>query len=120
MLWDGRVCRLVDFEDAGRSDRAFEVADLVEHVSSRLPRLLVPEHLFDALGLDARQRDRVAALRPLYAAFWLLMLLPGNPADRRNPPGSLADQARHVVRLLGQEVSPSPPSPARAGGRSRR
>jgi Ser/Thr protein kinase RdoA (MazF antagonist) len=32
-LWDGERCRLVDFEDCGLSDQAFEIADLVEHLS---------------------------------------------------------------------------------------
>lgn len=31
-LWDGHRARLVDFEDSGRSDRAFELATFVEHV----------------------------------------------------------------------------------------
>jgi aminoglycoside phosphotransferase (APT) family kinase protein len=32
-LWDGTKVRIVDFEDSGPSDRAFELADLVEHLS---------------------------------------------------------------------------------------
>lgn len=31
---------------------------------------------------------------------WLIMLLPGNPAHRRNPPGSCERQARHLHDLL--------------------
>ncbi|MFD2082861.1 Phosphotransferase enzyme family protein [Actinopolymorpha cephalotaxi] len=31
-LWDGRRVRIVDFEDSGRSDRAFELAEVTEHV----------------------------------------------------------------------------------------
>jgi hypothetical protein len=33
-LLDGRRVRLVDFEDSGPSDRAFELAVLVEHLSA--------------------------------------------------------------------------------------
>jgi aminoglycoside phosphotransferase (APT) family kinase protein len=33
-LWDGREMHLVDFEDSGPSDRSFELAILVEHVSA--------------------------------------------------------------------------------------
>jgi Ser/Thr protein kinase RdoA (MazF antagonist) len=35
-LWDGERVRLVDFEDSGPSDRAFELAILVEHISAWL------------------------------------------------------------------------------------
>jgi hypothetical protein len=34
-LWDGHLVRLVDFEDSGPSDRPFELALLVEHMSAR-------------------------------------------------------------------------------------
>jgi Ser/Thr protein kinase RdoA (MazF antagonist) len=37
VLWDGRDVRLVDFEDGGLSDPAYELADHVEHLGSRLP-----------------------------------------------------------------------------------
>jgi len=33
-LWDGGQVRIVDFEDSGPSDRAFELAVLVEHLSA--------------------------------------------------------------------------------------
>src|SRR5262245_59556183 len=33
-LWDGERVRIVDFEDSGLSDRAFELAVLVEHLSA--------------------------------------------------------------------------------------
>jgi aminoglycoside phosphotransferase (APT) family kinase protein len=99
-LWDGEQCRLVDFEDCGVSDPAYELADLVEHASLRLPRLAEAEALVAAVGLTAEQRLRWAGYRPLFAAFWLLMLLPGNPAFARNPPGSTEDQAHHLLHLL--------------------
>ena len=97
VLYDGTACRLVDFEDAGLSDPAYELADLVEHVSVRLPRLLDPVRLLDEVGLDPAGRARFATWRRLFAAFWLLRLLPDGSAHRRNPPGSLADQARHLL-----------------------
>lgn len=101
VLWDGRTCRLVDFEEFGSSDLSYEVADVVEHASSRLGRLLDVDGLTTALALDARQHSRLAAYRRLLAAFWLVMLLPGNRGFGRNPAGSTEDQARHVVTLLG-------------------
>jgi Ser/Thr protein kinase RdoA (MazF antagonist) len=33
-LWDGTQVRIVDFEDSGPSDRTFELAVLVEHISA--------------------------------------------------------------------------------------
>ena len=101
VLYDGSACRLVDFEDAGLSEPAYELADLVEHVSVRLPRLLDTELLLDEVGLDPAGRARFATWRRLFAAFWLRRLLPDGPAHHRNPPGSLGDQARHVLGLVG-------------------
>jgi aminoglycoside phosphotransferase (APT) family kinase protein len=39
-LWDGTDVRVIDFEYSGRSDRAFELAEVVEHISActRRPR----------------------------------------------------------------------------------
>ena len=100
VLWDGETCRLVDFEEFGTSDLAYEVADVVEHASSRLGRLLDVDALVAALGLEPAQLARLAAYRRLLATFWLVMLLPGNRGFDRNPAGSTEDQARHVLALL--------------------
>jgi hypothetical protein len=100
VLWDGATCRLVDFEEFGTSDIAYEVADIVEHASSRLPRLLDIDSLLDGLQLDAGQQSRLVAYRQLMAAFWLVMLLPGNGGFTRNPPGSTEDQAEHFIAAL--------------------
>lgn len=99
-LWDGATCRVVDCEDSGRSDRAVEVADLLEHVSASLTGLVDPEALADALALSTDQRARLLTARRLFATFWLLMLLPGNPAHPRNPAGSLDRQAARLTGLL--------------------
>lgn len=100
-LWDGRDVRLVDFEDGGLSDPAYELADHVEHLASRLPGVYDARALADAVGLDAEERERVGAYRPLFAAFWLAMLLPGNGGWRRNPPGTTEAQAEHFMALVG-------------------
>jgi Ser/Thr protein kinase RdoA (MazF antagonist) len=100
VLWDGEGCRLVDFEDGGLSDPAYELADHVEHLGSRLTGVFDAPALVDAVGLDAAGRARFAAYRPLWAAFWLAMLLPGNGGWRRNPAGTTEAQARHVMGLL--------------------
>ncbi len=101
VLWDGRHCRLVDFEDGGLSDPAYELADHVEHLGSRLPGLYDDRALPDAVGLDAEARERMASYRPLWAAFWLAMLLPGGGSWHRNPPGTTEDQAGHFMALVG-------------------
>jgi Phosphotransferase enzyme family len=99
-VWDGTRCHVVDFEDAGISDPAYEVADLLEHVSVRLHGLLEADDLVQALGLSQAQQARLCGFRRLMAVYWLLMLLPGNPAHHRNPPGSLERQAAHVSQML--------------------
>jgi hypothetical protein len=100
VIWDGTVCRLVDFEEFGVSDLSYEVADIVEHASSRLPRLLDTEGLLAGLCLNTDQGVRLAEFRRVLAAFWLVMLLPGNSGFERNPSGSTEDQARHVIAHL--------------------
>ena len=100
ILWDGATCRLVDFEDGGLTDPAYELADHVEHIAGRLTGVLDPEELVDAVGLSENERERMVAYRPLWAAFWLAMLLPGNGAFLRNPPGTTEDQAAHMLALI--------------------
>jgi Ser/Thr protein kinase RdoA (MazF antagonist) len=103
VLWDGETCRLVDFEDCGLSDPAYELADLVEHASLRLARLADADALAAAVGLTSEARRRWASYRPLFAGFWLLKLLPDNPGYALNPPGSTEDQARHLLELLADQ-----------------
>ncbi|GAA2376869.1 phosphotransferase [Dactylosporangium salmoneum] len=93
-LWDGQRIRIVDFEDAGRSDREFELADLVEHLSARRADWTGFLTMFDLDG------DRLLDARRLYATFWLHMLRPGGPAEHRNPPGTLDQQAERLLNLL--------------------
>ena len=100
VLWDGERCRLVDFEDGGLSDPAYELADHVEHIASRLTGVYDTQALVGAVGLDEADRERFTAYRPLWAAFWLAMLLPGNGGWRRNPAGTTERQARHLLELL--------------------
>ena len=100
LLWDGARCRVVDFEDCGTSDRAYEVADLVEHVAASLGGLIDVAALTTLLDFSPDQNRRLLRCRRLMAVFWLLMLLPGNPGHARNPQGSLVRQAERVLGLL--------------------
>jgi aminoglycoside phosphotransferase (APT) family kinase protein len=104
MLWDGSRVRLIDFEGFGVGDLAFEVADLVEHISSRLGGVRDPEAVIAGFELSPAQLERVAAYRIVLATFWLLMLLPGNTGHDLNPEGSAALQAVHLLDLLGRPV----------------
>lgn len=101
IVWDGQTCRLVDFEDGGLTDPAYDLADHVEHIAGRLSGVFSPAELSDAVGLSADERERMRAYRPLWAAFWLAMLLPGNGGFRRNPVGTTEAQAAHLLGLLG-------------------
>jgi Ser/Thr protein kinase RdoA (MazF antagonist) len=98
-VWDGERCRLVDFEDSGLSDPAFEIADLVEHPSTWLHGVLAAEELLPLL-VSEHSAERVLQARHLLALYWLHMLLPDEPAHRRNPPGSCERQARRLLQLL--------------------
>nr|BFE65137.1 hypothetical protein GCM10020063_096630 [Dactylosporangium thailandense] len=44
--------------------------------------------------------DRLLDARRLYAILWLHALRPGGPAEHRNPPGTLDQQAERLLGLL--------------------
>jgi len=100
-LWDGRRVRLVDFEDSGPSDRTFELAVLVEHLSAWPGGRLDADTFVALFDLSAAERASLLQFRRLAALFWLLLLRPGGRASRRNPPGTLRRQAERLLALLG-------------------
>ncbi|MEP6665168.1 MAG: aminoglycoside phosphotransferase family protein [Nocardioidaceae bacterium] len=99
-VWDGRDAHPVDFEDSGRSDLAFELADVAEHLSMWVDDAVDAESLLDRFDLSADERERLKAFRRVFALFWLLMLLPEGPAHRRNPAGTLQRQAERLLNRL--------------------
>jgi len=99
-LWDGIRVRSVDFEDSGRSDRAFELADFVEHVSGLVTDDLDSDKLVEAFDLDPATERRLHKYRRLMTCYWLRMLLPDGPAHLRKPSGSLHRQATRVLERL--------------------
>jgi thiamine kinase-like enzyme len=101
-LWDGTEVRIVDFEDSGPSDRAFELADLVEHISAWPDASLPADVVLGSFGLTAAKQVRVREYRRLCALFWLVMLLPGRPGHDRNPAGTLERQAARLLLPLGR------------------
>jgi hypothetical protein len=99
--WDGRQVRLVDFEHSGRGDRAGELADLVEHLSVWAGAGIDAEAFLGRFDLSAAERRRVPLQRRLFAAYWLMRLLPDRASHDRNPPGTLERQASRLLDLLG-------------------
>jgi Ser/Thr protein kinase RdoA (MazF antagonist) len=75
-LWDGTGVRIVDFEDSGPSDRAFELAILVEHISAWKDASLDADSFLARFGLTSPERARLREWRRLAALLWLLLLLP--------------------------------------------
>jgi len=99
-LWDGERVRIVDFEDSGVSDRAFELAQLVEHLSAWHDAGVAADRLIAAFDLTEAERTRLTDARRLAALCWLLFLHPGGAASERNPPGTLRRQAERLLTLL--------------------
>ena len=99
-LWDGNSLHLVDFEASGRGDRAAELADFVEHVTVWAHAGIDAEAFLDRFDLNPGERQEIARLRRLFAAFWVMRLLPGGSAYHRNPPGTFERQAGRLLDLL--------------------
>jgi Ser/Thr protein kinase RdoA (MazF antagonist) len=99
-LHDAGQVRLVDFEDSGPSDRAFELAILTEHISAWSDAKLDAGEFLNLFDLTWAEAARVRDFRRLAALFWLIMLRPGSPASSRNPPGTLERQAHRLLALL--------------------
>jgi Phosphotransferase enzyme family len=100
-LWDGTRVRVVDLENSGRSDRTFELADITEHLSMWVDHPVDIPSLLEQFELTSAEVARLRECQRLFALFWLLMLLPGGAAHDRNPPGTLARQARRLLGMLG-------------------
>ncbi|MET4924384.1 hypothetical protein P3L51_18840 [Streptomyces sp. PSRA5] len=90
--------RILDFEDSGLSDRAFELAEITEHVVSWVDRPLDVESFLAEFDLTATERARLRDCRRLLALVWLFLLAFDDPEHPRNPPGTAE---RQTVRLDG-------------------
>jgi Ser/Thr protein kinase RdoA (MazF antagonist) len=97
-LWDGERLRMVDFEDSGRSDRALELAVLVEHISAWDEARLDGDQFVTAFDLSPAERARLADCRRLAALYWLLRLRPESSAQ----PAGFDRLRRQAERLLGR------------------
>ncbi|RCG17915.1 aminoglycoside phosphotransferase family protein [Sphaerisporangium album] len=96
---DDRV-HLVDFEDSGRSDPCYELADLIEHLSSWMVGALDVTTLLEHFDLTTEEIARLRHFRRMLATWWLLTLLPDRPHHASNPPGTLERQAARLLALL--------------------
>ena len=99
-LWDGTLVRIVDFEDSGLSDRAFELAEITEHVGSWVEQPLDVPDFLERFDLTDAESARLHECRRLLALVWLFLLRFDERGERRNPPGTSARQARRLTALL--------------------
>ncbi|ARH94778.1 phosphotransferase [Streptomyces sp. MOE7] len=99
-LYDGARVRLLDFEDAGRSDRAFELAEISSHLSTWVDSTFDVEFFLGLFPLTEAESARIEHLRRLNALLWLGNLLSDNGTPRRNPPGTAERQAERLLALL--------------------
>jgi len=85
-LWDGQHLRIVDFEYSGWNDRAFDLADLVEHVQSRGTPDEEWAWFVEQFALSPDERMRFQAAQQLIALFWLLKLWPPREVSESDSP----------------------------------
>jgi aminoglycoside phosphotransferase (APT) family kinase protein len=100
---DSGQVRILDWEDSGSSDRAFELAEVSEHIS-RVDGHFDGDRLLSQLDLSPLEVTRVRDFRRLLALGWFLMLGPSGPFASRNPSGTLEQQAERVLTLLGENL----------------
>ncbi len=94
-LWDGSRLRVVDFEDSGLSDRAFELAGLVEHIGTWCEASIEADDIIGRFELTAAETARLLFFRRGIAVFWLYLV-------HRRPGAVVCQQAERVLDLLGQ------------------
>ncbi|MGA5756675.1 phosphotransferase family protein [Nonomuraea bangladeshensis] len=86
-LWDGGRVRVVDFEDSGRSDLAYELAELAEHVSMWVDGPTdVGVDLVARFGLSAEEERRLRECRRAQALVWLFLLAQDDRTTRATRP----------------------------------
>lgn len=95
-LWDGSQVQLIDFEYGGRCDRAYDLAEIVEHISMSVEAGSLLAH-FELSGSSAL---RLRRFRRLLALYWFLRVLPGNADPGRIAPGTAERQAARLLELL--------------------
>lgn len=101
-LWDGSRVRIVDFEYSGRSDRAYELAEVAEHVATWVDTEFDAALFLGHFGLPPAEAVRLLQCRRLLAFEWLHVLSFQVAGGMHiNPPGTQERQAERVLALLG-------------------
>jgi aminoglycoside phosphotransferase (APT) family kinase protein len=99
-LFAGDRLWLVDFEDSGLNDPAFELADMAEHLNARPVAEAMWERMADALRLRPADRLRCRHGRRLAAIFWLTILVGREIRGRTRGRETPEDQAQHMLSLF--------------------
>jgi hypothetical protein len=99
-LWDPPALTHVDWEYSGRTNRALELGDLIEHVQSRATSDETWDALVETFDLTRTEEHSLALTRRLMSVFWLLMLQPGQPGAAINPVETRTAQSERVLALL--------------------
>lgn len=100
-LWDGSRVRVVDFEYSGRSDRAYELAEVAEHVATWVDTEFDAARFLAHFDLPPAEAARLLQARRLMAFEWLHVLsLQVDAAHWINPPGTREHQAERLLALL--------------------
>ena len=86
--WSRQRLRIVDFEYSGWSDRATDLADLVEHVQSRGTPDESWEWFVEQFNMSGSEWSRFQAARRLSALFWLMKMWARRALEPRWPEGS--------------------------------
>lgn len=96
-IWNGSGVQVVDFEHSGRSDRAFELAEIAENESVRAAEFDVPFFL-QQFDLAADEIDRLRQCHRLLALANLLLL--ENSANPASSPDTIERQANRLLDVL--------------------
>ena len=99
-IFDGDRLSLVDLEDSGMNDPAFELADMAEHLNARAIPESAWEVMADVLQLQTTDRARYRTGRRLMAIFWLQLLVRREGLQKRRGPETPEEQAIRVLVLL--------------------
>ena len=103
-LWHPPALTLVDWEYSGRTNRVFELGDLIEHIQSRATSDEAWEAFIEAFDLTHSESHNLGICRRLMSAYWLFLLQPGQPGATINPATARTIQSERVLALFDTPV----------------
>ncbi len=83
------------------ADRAWELADITEHVSAWVDTEFDVPAFLEHFDLRPAEAARLRDSRRLFALCWLKLLRLQDQPHPRNPPGTVEKQAQRLLDLLG-------------------